>query len=70
MFYKETEEMNKIRGFIQYYYYQNFINFQNIINEFEKSYNDNLKEFADSIEPSITNGVEVWSFLSSNIPLE
>jgi sorting nexin-7/30/sorting nexin-8 len=70
MFYKETEEMNRIRGFIQYYYYQNYINFQNLINEFEKSYNNNLKEFTSSIEPSITNGVEVWSFLSSNIPQE
>ena len=58
------------RGFIQYYYYENYINFKNLINEFEKRYNDNLKEFSKSIEPSITNGVEVWSFLSTNIPPE
>ena len=70
MFYKETDELNIIRGFIQYYYYENYINFKNLINEFEKRYNDNLKEFSKSIEPSITNGVEVWSFLSTNIPPE
>ena len=70
MCYKETEELNKTRGFIQYYYYQNYMNFKNLLNEFEKSYNDNLKEFSTSIQPTVTDGVEVWSFLSSNIPLD
>ena len=70
MCYKETDELNKIRGFIQYYYYQNNNNFNNLLNEFENGFINNLKEFSKSIQPSITDSVDVWSNLSSNIPLE
>ena len=70
MCYKETEELKNIKDLIQSYYYQNYINFKDLINEFEKYYVNNLRDFSNSFQPSVTDGVEIWSHLSSNIPLE
>ena len=70
MCYKETEELKNIKDLIQSYYYQNYINFKDLINEFEKCYVNNLRDFSNSFQPSVTDGVEIWSHLSSNIPLE
>ena len=70
MCYKETNELKNIKGFIQFYFYQNFVNFKKLFQEFEKSYVDNLQEFCNQIQPNITDGVTVWSHLSSNIRIE
>ena len=59
-----------IKGFIQFYFYQNFVNFKKLFEEFEKSYIDNLQDFCDQIQPNITDAVTVWSHLSSNIRIE
>jgi hypothetical protein len=69
MCYKETDELNKIRGFIQYYYYQNNTNFNNLLNDFEEGYINNLKEFSNSLQTCVTDSIDVWSNLSSNITL-
>ena len=70
MCYKETNDLKNIRGFIQFYLYQNYVNFKMLFQEFEKSYVDNLQDFCNQIQPNITDGVSVWSHLSSNIRIE
>ena len=70
MCFKETNDLKGIKSFIQYFYYCNYINYNILFKEFEKSYIDNLQEFTNQIQPNITDGVEVWSHLSSNIRVE
>ena len=67
MCFKETMELNIKGELLGYYFYQNNLNFKNLIEELNKSYASNITEFSNQLYPSLTDGINVWSDLETHI---
>jgi hypothetical protein len=66
MCFKESLEINMKGELLGYYFYQNYESFKNLIEELNKSYIINIKDFANQIYPSLTDGINVYSNLVSH----
>ena len=67
MCFKENEEIKRNCDELGHYFYQNEENFIKMLKEFEVSYENDLEEFAKVFEPTLTDGINVWSNLQSNV---
>ena len=65
MCFKESYELNIKGELLGYYFYQNFNNFKKLIEELNNSYVSNIKDFANQIYPSLTDGINAYSNLVS-----
>ena len=67
MCYKETFELNIQKDLLGYYFYHTDINFKKLIKDLNSSFLNNIKEFSNQIYPSLSDGINVWSNLETNI---
>jgi hypothetical protein len=67
MCFKETIELNNKGELLGYYFYQNYLNFKDFIDELNKSYVSNISDFSNQLYPSLTDGINVWSDLETHI---
>ena len=67
MCYKETFELNIQKNLLGYYFYHTDINFKKLIKDLNVAFLSNIKEFSNQIYPSLTDGINVWSHLETNI---
>ena len=67
MCFKETIELNNKGELLGYYFYQNYLNFKDFIDELNKSYASNITDFSNQLYPSLTDGINVWSDLETHI---
>lgn len=67
MCYKETFELNIQKDLLGYYFYHTDINFKKLIKDLNNSFLNNIKEFSNQIYPSLSDGINVWSNLETNI---
>jgi hypothetical protein len=67
MCFKETIELNNKGELLGYYFYQNYLNFKDFIDELNKSYVSNITDFSNQLYPSLTDGINVWSDLETHI---
>ena len=67
---KETSELNSLKDLIGYYFYRSGDNFINILKEYENNFIKNLEEFCNLIQPTLTEGITVWSHLQSHLKLD
>ena len=67
MCFKETIELNNKGELLGYYFYQNYLNFKDFIDELNKSYVSNITAFSNQLYPSLTDGINVWSDLETHI---
>ena len=65
MCFKESSDLGIKGELLGYYFYQSYINFKNIIEELDKKYVINIKEFANQIYPSLADGINIYSKLVS-----
>ena len=65
MCYKESLDLKIKSELLGYYFYNNFYSFKNLMEELDKSYVTNIKDFANQIYPSLTDGITVYSNLVS-----
>ena len=66
MCFKESLDINIKGKLLGYYFYQNYFSFKNLIEELNQSYVINIKDFANQIYPSLTDGITVYSNLVSH----
>ena len=67
MCYQETMIVNNKGDLLGYYYRNNILNIKNVLESIEKFSIDNLVNFSKEIEPTVTDVVNVWSNLASNL---
>ena len=67
MCYQETMIVNNKGDLLGYYYRNNILNIKNVMDSIEKYSVDNLGSFSKEIEPTVTDVVNVWSNLASNL---
>ena len=67
MCYKETFELNIQKNLLGYYFYHTDINFKKLIKDLNVAFLSNIKEFSNQIYPSLSDGINVWSNLETNI---
>ena len=67
MCFQETFNLNNKGDLLGYYYNNNIINIKNVLKNIEKFSLDNLVSFSKEIEPTVTDVVNVWSNLASNV---
>ena len=67
MCFQETFNLNSKGDFLGYYYSNNIINIKNVLKNIENFSVDNLLSFSKEIEPTVTDVVNIWSNLASNI---
>ena len=67
MCFQETMNLNNKGDLLGYYYINNILNIKNVLVNIEKYSVDNLVDFSKEIEPTITDVVNVWSNLASNL---
>lgn len=67
MCFQETMNLNNKGNLLGYYFSNNIINLKNILEKIEKYSIDNLVSFSKEIEPSVTDVINVWSKLASNL---
>lgn len=67
MCFRETIELYNKGELLGYYFYQNYLNFKNFIDELNKSYVSNITDFSNQLYPSLTDGINVWSDLETHI---
>ena len=67
MCYQETLIVNNKGDLLGYFYRNNIINIKNVMDSIEKFSVDNLVSFSKEIEPTVTDVVNVWSNLASNL---
>ena len=67
MCYQETMIVNNKGDLLGYYYRNNILNIKNVLDSIEKFSIDNLVSFSKEIEPTVTDVVNVWSNLASNL---
>ena len=67
MCFKETFELNIQKNLLGYYFYHTDINFKKLIKNLNVAFLSNIKEFSNQIYPSLTDGINVWSHLETNI---
>ena len=67
MCFQETMNLNNKGNLLGYYFSNNIINLKNVLEKIEKYSIDNLVSFSKEIEPSVTDVINVWSKLASNL---
>ena len=67
MCFQETMNVNNKGNLLGYYFSNNIINLKNVLEKIEKYSIDNLVSFSKEIEPSVTDVINVWSKLASNL---
>ena len=67
MCFKQSLDLNIKGELLGYYFYQNHMNFNELINELNKSFVININDFSNQIYPSLTDGINVWSDLVTHI---
>ena len=67
MCFQETMNLNNKGDLLGYYYLNNILNIKNVLANIEKYSVDNLVDFSKEIEPTVTDVVNVWSNLASNL---
>ena len=67
MCFQETMNLNNKGDLLGYYYINNILNIKNVLANIEKYSVDNLVDFLKAIEPTVTDVVNVWSNLASNL---
>ena len=67
MCFQETFNINSKGDLLGYYYCNNIKNIKNVFENIEKFSIDNLVNFSKGIEPTVTDVVNVWSNLASNL---
>ncbi len=68
MCFKETLELDVKGDFLGYYYYKIHHILLELIKDFNFSYLENITDFTNQIQPTLTDGITVWSSIVSNIP--
>ena len=67
MCFQETQNLNNKGDLLGYYYINNVNNIKESFKNIEKFSIDNLVAFSKEIEPTVTDVVNVWSNLASNL---
>ena len=67
MCYQETISLNNKGDLVGYYISSNIINIKNVLKNIEKYSVDNLVSFSKEMEPTVTDAINVWSNLASNL---
>ena len=67
MCFQETINLNNKGDLLGYYYSENIKNIKNVLKNIEKFSIDNLVSFSKEFEPTVTDIVNVWSNLASNL---
>ena len=67
MCFQETQNLNNKGDLLGYYYINNINNIKESFKNIEKFSIDNLVSFSKEIEPTVTDVVNVWSNLASNL---
>ena len=67
MCFQETQNLNNKGDLLGYYYINNINNIKESFKNIEKFSIDNLVAFSKEIEPTVTDVVNVWSNLASNL---
>ena len=67
MCFQETQNLNNKGDLLGYYYINNLNNIKESFKNIEKFSIDNLVSFSKEIEPTVTDVVNVWSNLASNL---
>ena len=67
MCFVENFNLNNKGDLLGYYYNKNIINIKNVLKNIEKFSLDNLVSFSKEIEPTVTDVVNVWSNMASNV---
>ena len=67
MCYQETMVLDNKGDLLGYYYRNNVLNIKDVIKSITKYSVDNLISFSKEIEPTVTDVVNVWSNLASNL---
>ena len=67
MCFQETQNLNNKGDLLGYYYVNNIKNIKNSLKNIEKYSIDNLNSFSKEIEPTVTDVINVWSNLASNL---
>ena len=70
MCYKETTEIDNLGNILGYYQARTSEQFWEIVENFEQSMVYSQKEFSNLFEPSLSDMVNVWSNLASNIKMD
>ena len=67
MCFKDTMDLNLKGELLGYFFYHNYTNFKNLIEELNQSYVNNINDFSNQIYPTLTDGINVWSDLVTHI---
>ena len=67
MCFQETMDLSFKAEFLGFFLYHNHVNFKGLIEEFNKSYLDNINEFSNQLYPSLSDGINVWSDITTHI---
>ena len=67
MCFQETMLVNNKGDLLGFYYINNILNIKKVIENIEKYSVENLVNFSKEIEPTVTDVVNVWSNLASNL---
>ena len=67
MCFQETQNLNNKGDLLGFFYINNIDNIKNALKNIEKFSVDNLVSFSKEFEPSVTDVVNVWSNLASNL---
>ena len=67
MCFQETMNLTNKGDLLGYYFSNNIINIKKVLENIEKFSIDNLVSFSKEIEPTVTDVVNVWSNLASNL---
>ena len=67
MCFKDTMDLNLKGELLGYFFYHNYTNFKNLIEELNQNYINNINDFSNQIYPSLTDGINVWSDLVTHI---
>ena len=67
MCFQETVSLNNKGDLLGYYITNNIINIKTVLKNIEKYSVDNLISFSKEMEPTVTDAINVWSNLASNL---
>lgn len=67
MCFKETYELKQKSQLLGYYYYELQKNLKKLFADYNMEFKKNLADFSNAIQPSLTDGITVWSNIASNI---
>lgn len=67
MCYKETNSLNNLHKKLGYVNKMNMDELRRLISNHCVRYRDNMKEFVENFYPTLTDGINVWSNLATNL---